>query len=106
MHDTKPFRVFQAALVLRVAMTTRLSMSDADDAVREFLRALMEELADGCTITLPGFGTFATTDRPAQQVRDIRTGRVITIPAHRRVTFRAGKDLRYELREADDFFAT
>jgi DNA-binding protein HU-beta len=58
-------------------------------------------LADGCVVTFPRFGTFATTDRPAQQARDIRTGQRITLPAHRQVTFRAGEDLRQALRDND-----
>ncbi len=105
MDDTKPLRLHQTAIVQTVALRTRLSVSDADAAVREFLTALTEQLADGCTITLPGFGTFATTDRPAQQVRHVRTGQVMTIPAHRRVTFRVGKDLRQALRENDGSWA-
>ncbi len=102
--DDKPIRVFQRQLTERVwykANLTNVGEFGVNVVVDTLFEVLTQLLADGCVVTFPGFGTFATTDRHAQQARHIRTGAPITLPAHRQVTFRAGKDLRQALREND-----
>ena len=41
-----------------------------------------------------GFGTFSVKNIPARRGRNPRTGDVIEILAHKRVSFKAGKELR------------
>lgn len=50
-------------------------------------------------MVLPGFGTFYTKDRKAGQVRHIRTGEVLAIPAMRQADFRVGERLRQAVRK-------
>lgn len=105
--DDKPLRVFQRQLtevVWSKAHLAGVGEFGVSVIVATLLKVLTNLLADGCVVTLPGFGTFATTDRPARLARDVRTGKPITIPARRQVTFRAGKDLRQALRRTDDSF--
>ena len=44
-----------------------------------------------------GFGTFSVKNIPVRSGRNPRTGDVIEIPAHKRVSFKAGKELREAL---------
>ncbi len=102
MNDTKPLRMYQADIIEAAASETHRKEEEIGDILATTLELMIYFLAKGYTVTLPRFGTFAPTERPAQKVRDIRTGQRITVPAHRQVTFRAGKDLRYQLQHAAD----
>ena len=44
-----------------------------------------------------GFGTFSVKNIPVRSGRNPRTGDAIEIPAHKRVSFKAGKELREQL---------
>ncbi len=44
-----------------------------------------------------GFGTFSVKNIPARRGRNPRTGDFIEILAHKRVSFKAGKELREQL---------
>ena len=63
-------------------------------------RRFTQSLRDGQSVVLPGFGTFYTKERKASQVRHIRTGEVIDIPAMRQADFRVGELLRRAVRKA------
>ena len=52
---------------------------------------IQQELAKGGSITLLGFGTFATGQRAARKGRHPRTGEPIKIAAAKTVKFTAGK---------------
>lgn len=55
---------------------------------------IADRLASGGTVILQGFGLWTTRRVAARSGRNPRTGEAITIPAHRRPSFRAGKGLK------------
>ena len=91
--------MYKTDLVRKVAKETRLSQRIVSDVVVESLAAITQALSRGDDVVLPGFGTFYTKERKAGQVRHIRTGEVLTIPALRQADFRVGELLRQAVRK-------
>ena len=77
-----------------VASHTSLSGAAAGAAVDAVFTALTDALAKGETVTITGFGTFATKTRAARAGRNPRTGEPIAIEASTAPSFEAGKTLR------------
>ena len=91
--------MYKTDLVRKVAKETRLSQRIVGDVLTESLTQIAEALSRGQSVVLPGFGTFYTKDRKASQVRHIRTGAVLDIPAMRQADFRTGELLRRAVRK-------
>src|SRR5215212_2123013 len=91
--------MYKTELVRKIAKDTRLSQRVVNDVVTEALATITEALSRGQDVILPGFGTFYTKDRQESQVRHIRTGEVIAIPAMRQADFRVGELLRRTVRK-------
>ena len=86
--------IFTATLVRRVAQQTGLSQAVVRQVLGSSLVPLQAALAAAERVTLPGFGTFYSAERQAAQVRSVRDGRQITIPARRVAAFRVGDVLK------------
>ena len=73
------------------------SRAQGQAALNAVLDSIQEELAGGNKVVLTGFGSFDVRDVRATRVRAIRGGQegnLITVPAHKRVGFKAGTELR------------
>ncbi len=81
-------------LIAKVAAEAELTKKDAEKAVNAMLDGITEALAAEDKVTLVGFGTFETRDRPARKGHDPRTGREIDIAASTVPAFKAGKALK------------
>jgi DNA-binding protein HU-beta len=55
---------------------------------------LSQTLASGDKVTVPNFGTFQVSERPARTGRNPATGEPITIAASRSVRFKVSKSLK------------
>jgi DNA-binding protein HU-beta len=86
--------MYKTALMRRVAQETRLSQATVNTVLTASLRQIARTLAAGEGVTLPGFGTFYPSVKQARRIRDVRTGRPITLPARRTAAFRAGAVLK------------
>ena len=71
---------------------TKVDSKKALDAMIEVAKAEMKK--DG-KIALVGFGTLATTLRPARKGHNPRTNKAITIPAKKVVKFKPGAGLKF-----------
>jgi DNA-binding protein HU-beta len=91
--ERKP-TIFTSTLVRRIAQQTGLSQAVVRQVLGASLESVQAALAAGEQVTVPGFGTFYTSARPAARVRSVRDGRQVTIPARRVAVFRAGKVLK------------
>ena len=80
-------------LVDQVAEQTGAPKAQADRMVSATLDAIAGFLAQGDTVTLPGFGTFRVSSTSERQGRNPRTGEPMTIAAGKRVGFSAGSKL-------------
>ena len=85
----------KSELASRIAAEASLSRAAADRAVGATFSVIAETLAGGETVTIAGFGTFATRSRAARQGRNPATGEPIDIAATTAPSFKAGKTLRH-----------
>lgn len=81
-------------LIKEVAVSEGLHLSTAFKAVNGLLRVVKETLAKGEDIAIAGFGTLAVTDVPERQGINPQTRESITIPAHKALRLRVGKEVR------------
>ena len=78
----------------RLAGRLGLNKAVAKEAVDGVFEAIGEALANGEEVRLAGFGTFAARSRAARTGRNPQTGEVLSIPASKTPSFKAGKALR------------
>ena len=72
------------------------SRAQGEAALNAVLDSIQEGLAGGDKVVLTGFGSFDVRNVKARTVRAIlggRAGNLITVPAHKRVGFKAGTQL-------------
>ncbi len=81
-------------LVERISFETGMPKVHAARAIEVMIDALVDALRSGDRVTIPGLGSFYTSDRPAREVRNPRTGALVHVAPSRTVRFRPGKELR------------
>ena len=78
----------------KMAEKAGLTKADAARALDAFTESVTEALKAGDKVSLVGFGTYATSERPAREGRNPRTGETVKIAARTAVTFKAGSKLK------------
>ena len=68
-------------LVEKMAEKAGLTKADAARALDAFTESVTEALKAGDKVSLVGFGTYATSERPAREGRNPRTGETVKIAA-------------------------
>lgn len=81
-------------IVERIAFETGMPRTHAARAIEIAIDAIAEWLQRDERVSLPGLGSFYTSERPARTVRNPRTGAMVSVAASRTVRFRAGKELK------------
>ena len=81
-------------LVARLAETNGMTKAEAQKALNGVINIISDELKNGGSVTLTGFGTFSVAERKARTGRNPQTGQPIDIPAARVPKFKAGKVLK------------
>ncbi len=81
-------------LIDKIAAESGLSKKDAGKALAAGVQAIVDTLAEGGKVTLPGFGTFEVRERAERQSRNPQTGEPMTIAAGKVPAFKAGKALK------------
>jgi DNA-binding protein HU-beta len=81
---------------LKAAVATKsgLTKTDSEEAVKAVFEVISNTLADGDSISIPGFGAFSVSDRAARTGRNPSTGAEIQIPAAKVAKFKVGKGLK------------
>jgi DNA-binding protein HU-beta len=90
--------LYAADLIRALAKKHRRPQTHYHAATTELLAEISTQLSRGHTIRLIGFGSFYTRHQPTSTVKDLRSGKKITIPAHRVAAFRAGAWLKNAVR--------
>ena len=85
--------VGKGELAHQIAARSGLSLKDADKALDAFTEVVRENLAQGREVRLIGFGSWRLREVAARTVKSIRTGKEMSLPAHKRVGFSAGTTL-------------
>jgi len=81
-------------IVDEVSKTTKLSLPDAQVVVRRLLLSLEGGLKDGRRIEIRDFGVFQTRTVSGKKGRDLARNLAITLPSYKKVSFKAGKNLK------------
>lgn len=66
----------------------------AEEMLREILVTFQQVFAIGGKIHIPELGTFTVRDVQARQAHNPKTGEKVQVPKHKRVAFKASKQLR------------
>lgn len=82
------------------ARCPNMSKSDAERALNAVIDAVQGAVAGGEKVALPGFGTFAPSQRAERMGRNPRTGEVVKIPASKGVKFTAGAKFKAQVQGA------
>lgn len=77
-----------------LAQQLHINKESAKDVLNVILDEITLALSRGQAVALAGFGTFVVTDHAERQGRNPQTGAILTVPASKRVHFRAGKALK------------
>ncbi len=88
----------KSELIEQIASRADLSKAAATRAIDAMIDAVRTTLKKGGTVTITGFGTFASAKRAARTGRNPRTGAAIKIKAARVPKFKPGKALKDAIR--------
>ena len=86
-------------IVDAVARTTKLAKPDAQVIVRRIVKVLAEGLLSGQRIEIRNFGVFQTKTVSGRKGRDLNRNLAITLPPYKKVSFKAGKNIRKLFRD-------
>ena len=81
-------------IIKHIAKEIPTNQDNAKKALDAVLDCIRESLKDGKIVRLIGFGTFSIRDKEASKGINPRTGSPIEIAAHKRLVFKAGKELK------------
>lgn len=84
----------KAELVERIAELTGYPKTQVAMTYDLVFEILSQALASGDKVTVPNFGTFQVSERPARTGRNPATGEPITISASKSVRFKVSKTLK------------
>ena len=85
--------VGKGELAHQMAARSGLSLKDAEKALDAFTEVVQDNLAHGKEVRLIGFGSWSLRQISARTVKSIRTGKDVSLPAHKRVGFSVGTTL-------------
>ena len=81
-------------LIEEISRKTVLPKKEIERFLYQFLSAVTGTLKDGGKVQLIPFGTFLVQERKQRQVRNPKTGLMVSVKARRVPSFRCGKMLR------------
>jgi DNA-binding protein HU-beta len=84
-------------LITAISNSANLTKANAAAALDAALNAIMDEVAAGNKVTLPGFGTFEKRHREARSGRNPQNGATVEIPASDAPAFKAGKGFKLKV---------
>lgn len=84
----------KSELIDNIADASDLSKASAGRALEAAVDAITNELKNGGSVSLVGFGTFGVKPRAARMGRNPQTGAAIQIKAANVPGFKAGKGLK------------
>jgi DNA-binding protein HU-beta len=83
-----------------IAKKTSISKKDIDLVMSGAMETIKESLMANKTITFMGFGSFSTVMTTAKKTKLPGSGRIIDVPAGKRVKFKVGKNLKESVFES------
>jgi integration host factor subunit beta len=91
-------KITKRDLVDSIYQSVNLEKNSIQAVLDEFFENVKDNLCDGNTIELRGFGTFEQKLRNGREkARNPKTGETVSVPPHYVVSFRPGQELRNNL---------
>lgn len=84
----------KSELIQKVAVETGTCPDQATVIVERFLKAIALELKESRSMSLYGFGTFSVKQLGVREGFNPNTKEKITVPPTKRISFKAGNELR------------
>ena len=84
----------KSELVKAVAEATNVTNADAKAAVEAVFAAMANEMKNGGTVRIAGFGSFVVRERAERTAKNPQTGEKVVVPATKLPAFKAGKELK------------
>ena len=84
-------------LVKVIADKAGVTQASAGDALNAIVDGIVEALANGEEVNIPGFGIFKVAERAARTARNPQTGETIEVAASKSVNFKVSKALKDKL---------
>ena len=81
-------------LISTVAEAANVTKKEAEAVVNAVFAVLTNEMKNGETVRIPGFGTFSIRERAERTAKNPRTGETVTVPATNVPVFKAAKELK------------
>ena len=88
----------KSELVKKVSEHAGITREQAEKSLNALLGTMEDALCKGEKVSLVGFGSFTTYERPARTGRNPKTGEKIPIPAKKVIKFKAGSGLTGKIR--------
>jgi len=86
--------MYKQDIVAKIAKRTDLDERSSRDVLNLVLAEIAGGLKKGKRVTLTGFGTFEIRRHKKRSAHNIKTGDMMTIPAHKVVGFVVGAPLK------------
>lgn len=87
-------RIGKQDFIERVAESTGVTKKDTATIMDAAFDVVKNAMKKGDDIVIPGFGSWKVQKVKARKGRNISTGEEIKIPAHKRVKFTPGSELK------------
>ena len=84
----------KSEFISAVAAAANVTKKEAEAVVDATFATLSQEMKNGESVRIAGFGTFTTRKRSERTSKNPRTGEIITVSATNVPTFKAGKELK------------
>ena len=81
-------------LAEKVGIALKVEIKEADKAILAVLGEVVTGLMEDGDVILRGFGRFTVQNKRERVGRNPKTGEKVIIPALKRVSFKAGKNLK------------
>lgn len=86
--------VNKAEFVAQLAVKMGTTKVQAENSLKAVLQTIKDVTAQKGGVSFVGFGKFEAKERAERKGRNPQTGKEITIPASKSVTFKAGKEFK------------
>jgi len=96
----KPSPVPKQQLIDMIAVKAGVSKKTAGLVLKASLDVIVDSVCQGNKVSLLGFGSFSSKERPERQARNPQTGAPMTIAAARVPSFSFGKSFKDAVKEA------
>jgi nucleoid DNA-binding protein len=90
-------KVGKPEIIDKLSHRTSMSKKDAGESLNALLDIISEQLVEGNSVSLVGFGGFTVKERSARTGRNPQNGEVIQIPASKTVGFKVAGGVKSDL---------